>query len=373
MTERMIIMLVAVGLLLTAIFGGKWFVDGMITEFITNMEQPPIRITETRVSESQWTPQTTTVGSFRAVNGANLTTEASGIVISIHFESGSPVSAGQRLVSLDTEADEAELERLKAAEVLATLELNRYQRLHSEGNISDAELQRRESEAAQAAAAVRTQEARIRQKTIRAPFDGLSGIRQVNVGQFVAAGNPVVSVQSLDPIYLNFSLPEREMSRIDTGKTVRVRVDAHPDREFTGTITALEPGVRESTRTFEIQATLDNPELLLRPGMFGRVSLTAGEEQTVLLVPQTALQFNPYGNSVYVIREDDDERLRVTRRFVTTAERQGDMIVIREGLEVGDRIATSGILKLRNEAVVEISDNGDLQPSQDLYPQPANQ
>lgn len=373
MTKRMIIMLVAVGVIFGGIFGFKAFVDTMIAGYFDNMPEEPATITATEASEERWNRETTAVGTFRAVNGAELTTEAGGIVTEIHFNNGDAVQEGQRLVSLDIEADEAELERLQSAEKLASLELERYQRLYEEGNSSQSELQRRESEAAQTIASVRAQQARIRQKTIRAPFDGISGIRQVNIGQYVSPGNPVVAVQSLDPIYLDFTLPERQFANIRAGLSLSARVDTYADRTFDGEVTAIEPSVSESTRTFKAQATLENPDRELRPGMFGRVTLDLGEPRNLLVVPQSAIQFDPYGNSVYVIREDDEGDLRAQRRFIRTGERRGDLIAVTDGLELGDRVATSGLLKLRNDALVKINDAESVQPTADADPRPENQ
>ncbi|MDQ2077768.1 efflux RND transporter periplasmic adaptor subunit [Marinimicrobium sp. ABcell2] len=373
MAKRMILMLVAVGILFGGIFGYKAVGNYFMNQFFDDMPVAPATITATEVTEAEWRPEATAVGTFMAVNGAQLTSEANGIVTGIHFENGARVTQGQRLVSMDIEADEAELERLQAVERLALVELNRHERLYRENNISESELQRRESEAAQASAAVKTQEARIRQKTIRAPFDGISGIRQVNLGQYVGAGSPVVSVQSLDPIFLNFTLPERRLPLLHVGQQVNARADAYPETTFTGEITAIEPSIQESTRTFLVQATFANADLLLRPGMFGRAQVDIGEPDTVKLVPQTAIQFNPYGNSVFIIREDDDGTLRSHQRFVMTGERRGDLITVVDGLEVGDRIATSGLLKLRTGSVVIISDNGDVAPTAELDPQPENQ
>lgn len=373
MTKRMTIMLVAVAVVFGGIFGFKAFMNTMIGNFIDNMPEQPASITATEASQQRWAQETTAVGSFRAVNGAQLTTEASGIVTEIHFENGDRVTKGQRLVSLDIEADEADLRSLKAAEKLASMELERYQRLFNEGNSSKSELQRRESEAAQATAAVKAQEARIRQKTIRAPFEGVSGIRQVNIGQYVSPGSPVVAVQALDPIYLNFDLPERQLASVTEGMPVRVRVDAYGEAMFEGEVTAIEPGVNESTRTFTVQATLENPDQQLRPGMFGRVTLTMGEPQDLIVVPQTAIQFDPYGNSVFVLNENEEDELRVTRRFVRTGDRRGDLIAVLDGLEEGERIATSGLLKLRNNGLVEVNDDPSVQPTSELEPTPANQ
>ncbi|WP_111641785.1 efflux RND transporter periplasmic adaptor subunit [Marinimicrobium alkaliphilum] len=373
MTKRMIIMLAIVGVIFGGIFSFKAFINHMINDFFDNMPEETATITAAEVLEDRWSRELSAVGSFRAINGANLTTEVGGIVTGIHFSNGDEVTEGQRLVSLDIETDEADLDRLKAAESLTKVELDRYQRLYREGNISQSELQRRESEAAQASASVRAQQARIRQKTIRAPFDGISGIRQVNLGQYVSPGSAVVSVQALDPIYLNFTLPERRLAEIQPGQPVSVSIDAYPDEYFEGEITAIEPAMSESTRTFTAQATLANPDHKLRPGMFGRAVVTMGEPRVVNIIPQTAVQFNPYGNSVYIIREDDEGTERVSQRFVRTGERRGDLVEVLEGLEQGDKVATSGLLKLRNQAPVAISDNGDMAPSADVDPRPRNQ
>lgn len=369
--KRMVLMLVIVILGLGAVAFKKYSdIQQMIAEF--QEPAPPTSITAAKVSESTWTPRATAVGNFNAVQGSQLAAEVGGIVSEIHFANGDTVSQGQRLVTLDTDSDRAELERLAAAEELAKLELNRYRRLHDEGNVSDSELQRRESEAAQATAAAEAQRARIRQKTIRAPFDGISGIRRVNLGQYVNPGTPVVAVQALDPIYINFNLPERRLADVEVGQELNVQVDTWPGQDFTGTISAIQPSVEQSTRTFEIQAELENPEQRLRPGMFGRVQLDTGAARTVKVVPQTAIQFNPYGNSVFLIQEDDEGELSVMQRFVTTGERRGDMIAITDGLELGDRVASSGLLKLRNNTRVSINDDESVQPSTDENPQPPN-
>ncbi len=373
MTKRMILMLVAVGILFGLIFGWKAFGNYMMGQYFANMPEQAIATTASEVKASTWSHTTTAVGSFKAVNGAQLTTEVGGIVTEVHFENGEPVEEGQLLVSLDTQTDRAELKRLEAAEHLASLELQRYRRLFEEGNSSESELQRRQSEAQQAQASLEAQKARLRQKTIRAPFSGRSGIRQVNVGQYVSVGSPVVAVQALDPIYLEFTLPARELSQVSEQQPVNARVDAYSSDTFTGTVTAIEPSVNEATRSFTVQATLENPEHKLRPGMFGRVTLTMGEPKEVKMVPQTAVQFDPYGNSVYVLYTDEEDKTRVKRRFIKTGEQRGDFVEVVDGLEVGERIATSGLLKLNNDALVNVNDDPAVQPSAELNPTPGNE
>ena len=371
MNRRMVVMLIGVGILFGGIFGYKAFVSAMIDDYFDSMPPPTATITAAEVSRMTWTPGLEAVGSFSAVQGAMLTTEAAGIVREIRFASGDRVEAGAELVVLDSEADRARLRSLEAAKRLADLELERARRLAAQNSISEAELTRRQSEAEQAMAAVNEQRARIAQKTVRAPFAGELGIRQVNVGQYLSPGDPVVSLQSVDPIYVNFNLAERYVADVRRGQTLRVRVDAR-DAEFRGAINAVEPSVRDSTRTFAVQATVDNLDGLLRAGMFGRVSLDIGEAEDVVVAPLSAISFSPYGNSVFVVSEDDDGQLRVSRRFVQTGSRRGDLIRITQGLEPGDRVATSGLLKLRNDAVVKISDDEAVQPRQDPDPRPDN-
>ena len=213
--------------------------------------------------------------------------------------------------------------------------------------------------------------AMIDQKTLRAPFAGRVGIRQVNPGQFLSPGEPIVSLQALDPIFLDFTLPQRKLPLLADGAEVRARVDAFPDQAFDGRITALEPRLRESTRTVAAQATLDNSDEHLRPGMFARVELDLGEAEEVLVLPQTAIRFSTYGNSVFVI-EGEGEEMKVVQRFVRTGRTRGDLIAITEGLEAGARVASSGLLKLQNNTPVRIDDDEAVQPSEDPDPRPAN-
>jgi membrane fusion protein, multidrug efflux system len=240
-------------------------------------------------------------------------------------------------------------------------------------SISKAELDRRQSEYDQAAARAAAQQARIAQKTIRAPFSGELGIRQVNLGQFVAPGNPIVSLQSLDPVYVNFSLPEQNLARLREGLQVRLSVDAYPGETFEGRISAIEPEVDTATRNVRVQATVPNPQRKLRPGMFSRLSIDFANSRTVILVPRTAISFAPFGNSVYVVTEtgEGEQKSRVVkRRFVKTGEIRGDLVEVTEGLKAGEEIASSGLLKLQNDTRVTI--NNSVQPSAEEAPTPPN-
>jgi membrane fusion protein, multidrug efflux system len=369
MPRRFGLMLFAVGIVFGGIFGFKAFIDAQIDAFFDEMPAPTATITAAEVRVDRWTPEIRAVGTLEAVQGATLTTEIGGIVREILFQPGTEVSEGTVLLRLDTETDQAQLASLQAAARLADQELRRARQLQQERNISEAEVQRRESEAEQARATVVAQQARIRQKSLRAPFDGVLGIRRVNLGQFVAPGDPIVALESVDPIFVNFTLTERRLGQIRKGQPIAVGVDAFAD-SFEGEIIAIEPRVRSASRSFEVQALLDNPEHRLRAGQFARVTLALGEPEEVLVLPQTALRFNPFGNSVFVIYEDDAGQLRVRERFVRTGERRGDLIRITEGLEAGERVASSGLLKLQNETAVAITE--EARPSEDPTPRPPN-
>ena len=371
MNKRMLLMLLGVGLLFGGIFGYKAFVDQMVEGFFDDMEAETVTITASTARLERWTPRVDAVGTFNPVQGAELSLEAAGIVREVHFENGQTVERGQRLIELDTRIDEAELDQLEAALRLAEMELARQQRLYEQRSISRAVLDRAETEADQARAVVAAREARIEQKILRAPFAGRVGIRQVNPGQFLSPGEPVVSLQALDPIFLDFTLPQRRLPLLDPGAAIRARVDAFPDREFNGTISALEPRLRESTRTVQVQASIDNPDARLLPGMFARVELDLGESEDVLVVPQTALRFSTYGDSVFVVEGEGDDK-KVIQRFVRTGRTRGDLVAILDGLEEGVRVASSGLLKLQNDTPVSIDDDEDVQPSEDPDPRPGN-
>lgn len=371
MNKRMVFMLLAAGLVFGGIFGYKAFIDRIIADIFDNMEPETVTITASTARMLDWTARFEAVGSFAPVQGAELTLERGGIVREIHFDNGQNVDAGQRLLSLDTRVDEAELDRLTASLRLAEMELERQQRLYDQRSISRAVLDRAETEAAQARAALAAQQALIEQKVLRAPFAGRVGIRQVNPGQFLAAGTPVVSLQALDPIFLDFTVPQRKLPLLTAGARVEARVDAFPDHLERGRISALEPRLDESTRSLRVQASFDNPDERLRPGMFAQVTLELGEQTPVLVIPQTALRFATYGNSVFTI-EDTADGLKVVRRFVRTGRTRGDLVEVLDGIEEGTRVASSGLLKLQNNTPVRIDEDPDVQPSEDPDPRPPN-
>lgn len=382
-TRRMLWMLAITAVVFGGVFAVKAMINAGTNQFFDNMPQPPVAVSAYTTTQESWTDAQEAVGTVVAVNGTDVTTESAGVVKRIAFEAGQPVKAGTVLVMLNSANELALLKSLEAAARLATLQSERWRKLGQDQLVSLDEVQQRATSAASARAQVEAQRALIAQKTVRAPFDGVLGIRKVNLGQFVNPGDPIVSLQALDPIHLDFSLPEQRIAQTAEGTFIRASVDALPDRTFEGRITAIEPDVDPGTRNFAVQATLDNPDHALRPGTFARVRFDSGAPRRVIVIPQTAVSFNPYGNSVYVISEvpaakgektpdgkPAGPKLVVKQRFVKTGATRGDLVAVTDGLKAGERVVTSGLLKLRNDAVVTI--NNKVQPSAESAPAPEN-
>jgi len=382
--KRMFWMLLGALVVFGGVFAVKAFFSAQTNKFFDNMPQPAVAVSSAAAKAQRWNETTEAVGTFVAINGTDVTTEAGGVVSAIEFEPGQPVRAGDVLVRLNTANEQATLRSLEAQARLAAAQRDRWQQLAGEQLVSRDEAQTRATAAATAQAQVEAQRALVAQKTIRAPFSGVLGIRKVNLGQYVAPGTAIVSLQQLDPIYLDFSLPESLTGKVDEGAMVRATVDAFPGKVFDGRITALEPTVDPNTRNFKAQATLVNADGALRPGSFAHVAFNLGGERNVVVIPQTAVSFNPYGNAVYVITkvkrkagETDmqgkpltGDKLVVNQRFVTTGETRGDLIAVTEGLKPGEQVVTSGLLKLRNGAEVTI--NNKIQPAAQAKPEPEN-
>lgn len=381
---RMTLMLIAVAIIIGGVFVAKAVMGNLLNGFFDNMPQPASTVTDWTAKEEEWVDAQQAVGTFVAINGTDVTTEAGGVVRSLSIDVGRPVKAGTVLAQLNTANELAVLKSLEASAKLAAVQRDRWQALARDKLVSQAEAEERATVAATSLAQVEAQRALIAQKTIRAPFDGVLGIRQVNLGQFINPGDPIVSLQALDPIYLDFTLPERQVGQVLPGTVIRATVDALPGQVFEGKVTAVEPQVDAATRNFKVQATLDNPEYNLRPGAFAHVGFDTGDSRKVVVVPQTAISFNPYGNAVYVIQEvqraegEKDmqgkpltgKKLVVRQRFVKTGATRGDLIAVTEGLKPGERVATSGLLKLRNDAEVVV--NNKVQPVSEAQPKPEN-
>ena len=382
--KRMILMLVAALVVFGGVFGIKAMIGAQTNKFFDNMPQPAVAVSSANARMQAWSDDAEAVGTFVAVNGTDVTTESGGVVRSIEFDAGQPVRAGAVLVRLNSANEEATLRSLEASAKLAKVQADRWRKLGADKLVSLDDVQSKVTAAATAQAQVDAQRALIEQKTIRAPFAGVLGIRKVNLGQFVSPGDAIVSLQQLDPIYLDFSLPEQRIGQLVEGSMVRATVDAMPGAVFDGKVTAIEPLVDPNTRNFKAQATVQNPDGKLRPGSFAHVGFALGGERQVVVIPQTAVSFNPYGNAVFVIskvkRKDGEtdmqgkpltgDKLIVTQRFVKTGATRGDLVAITDGLKPGEQVVTSGLLKLRNDAEVTI--NNKVQPSAEAQPQTAN-
>ena len=382
--KRMILMLIAALVIFGGVFGIKAFFAAQTNKFFDNMPQPAVAVSSARVQAQRWSEGGDAVGTFNAVNGIDVTTEAGGVVRAIEFEAGNKVGAGAVLVRLNTANEDATLKALEASARLARVQAERWQKLGKDKLVSLDDVQSKITAAATAQAQVEAQRALIAQKTIRAPFAGQLGIRKINLGQYIAPGAALVSLQQMDPILLDFALPEQMAGKVVKGGNVRATVDALPGQAFDGTITAIDPQVDPSTRNFRVQATFRNPDATLRPGSFAKVGFDLGGERDVVVIPQTAVSFNPYGNAVFVIGkvkrkagETDmqgkpltGDKLVVTQRFIKTGATRGDLIAVTDGLKAGEQVVTSGLLKLRNGAEVTI--NNDVRPTSDAQPEVEN-
>ncbi len=382
--RRWILMLLGSLVVFGGVFGMKAMIAKGTNDFFDNMPQPAVAITAYTATTAQWREGGEAVGTFTAVNGTDVTTEAGGVIREILFAPGQRVKAGTVLVRLNTANEEATLRALEAAAKLSVAQAERWRALGAQKLVSRDEVEQRSADAAAKLAQVEAQRALIAQKTIRAPFDGVLGIRKINLGQYVAPGAALVNLQALDPILMDFSLPQQRLGALVEGGQVQATLDGMPGRSFEGRIVAIEPQIDPQTRNFKVQATFPNDGLVLRPGMFAKVGFDLGAEQAVVVVPQTAISFNPYGNSVYVIEEVQRKegekdmqgkpltgrKLVVHQRFVKTGATRGDLIAVTGGLKAGERVVTSGLLKLRNDAEVTI--NNKVLPAADAAPKPGN-
>lgn len=387
MTKRMLIMLIAAGVVFGGIFGMQAMGKKMMNEYLAKAPIPPATITAATAGFMTWDNYLEAIGSFVPVNGTDVTTESGGIVTAIHFESGEQAAKGAPLISLDSGDEAAELKRLQSQAELAELNRERSEKLLALEAISQSDYDAAVSTANAAKSAVDSQRARLAQKNIRAPFAGALGIRQVNLGQYLAPGTAIVTLQQLDPINFDFSLPEQQLAVVQSGQKVVVQVDAYPEGEFIGEILAVEPKVDPATRNFRLRARLPNTDLALKPGQFGKAKLSLAGERRLLVVPRTAIAYNSYGTSVFVVQKKQDAaesgdaevaveaetagappavEHEVIQRFVKTGASRGDFVEVVEGLKEGDRVASSGLLKLRNQLPVII--NNAITPNAELNP-----
>ena len=336
------------------------------------MAPPPDTVSTAIAQNESWPDELEAIGSIGAVQGVTVTTEIGGMIKEIAFESGRVVAAGDLLVKLDTSSEEAQLRALESQVNLASITLERQRKLRADNTISQSELDTAEAALQQNQANADNIRAVIAKKTIRAPFAGRLGIRQVNLGQFLDNGKPIVSLQSLNPVYANFSLPQQNLAVLKPGLPVRVTTDAYPGREFAGTLTTINPDLDQDTRSITLQATLDNADEALRPGMFARVKVALPSAKDVLVIPQTAVLSAPFGDTVYVVEPDPSAAgsLVVRAQLIRTGAARGDYISVAAGLKPGDKVVNAGLFRLHNGGSV-VEDN-TLTPKASQNPKPGN-
>ena len=361
-------------------------IQGMIALAASGAFTPPATaVTTAVVHASQWQPTLPAIGSLEAVQGTTVSADLAGIVKEIAFESGKTVKAGDVLVRLVTDQEQAMIDSSLANRDLMVYSLRRSKELRTKNANSQSDLDTAEANERQAEASVSNAKAALDRKTIRAPFDGVLGIRKVSLGQYLHEGDPVVPLQSLDPIYVNFTLPQQNMRDFRVGSDVVVHTDATGQEQFTGKITAINPLVDAATRNFQVQATLRNPDGKLNPGMFANVDVLLAGQGNVLPVPSSAIQYAPYGNSVFVVDKNmtlptdpnappvpnapkGKAYLGVRQQFVRTGQTKGDLVAITSGLKEGEEIVTSGVFKLQNGSAVQI--NNTVKPEAETNPKP---
>ena len=341
----------------------------------TKPPMPVATVTSSVVKEEDWAPTLSAVGSVSAVQGAVVSTELGGTVSEIGFQNGAVAKKGDLLVKLDASQEEALLRSAEAEVELSRADLERTRGLATKKVVSSSELDAAESKFRRLTAVVDQMRSNIRKKTIVAPFDGQLGIRQVNVGQMINSGQPVVPLQSLDPVFADFALPQQHFAKLSAGLEIRVTTDAVPGRVFNGKLTAVNSMVDVSTRNVMLQATLQNPDHVLRPGMFAKIDVVLPEKHKTLVIPGSAISYAPYGDSVYVIEKKKDEKTGkesqvIRQQFVRVGEARGDFVSITQGLKTGETVVGAGVFKLRNGMAVTI--NNDLAPKPEVNPTPVD-
>lgn len=372
MRKRMIITLTAVVVFLAALGFVKYNqIQNAIAQG-ASYTPPPEAITTIVAAQDQWQSTLGAIGTVTAAQGVVVSADLPGIVASIEFDSGKRVRAGDVLVRLDTKQEKAQLAAAEAQQRLAHVNLERMKVLQAEKVAAQAEYDQAEAEDMQADARVNEIRATIERKTIRAPFSGILGIRQVNLGQYVNPGQAIVPLQSLEPVYVDFSVPQQEMSAVRVGAELDITVEGVPGVAAKGRITAINSIVDASTRNVNVQATFPNRDEKLRPGMFVEARVIVGESRPVIALPASSIAYTPYGDFVFIVENmqgPNGQTYRgVRQQFVKLGSARGDQVAVLEGIKAGEEVATSGVFKLRNSAAVLVSN--EIQPANDPTPDP---
>jgi len=372
MAKRMILMVLA----MLVIVGGLGFIKFRQVEFAiaqgASFQPPPTAVTTVVAQRETWPSTLSVIGTVAAIQGVTVSADLPGTIDKIHFESGQWVHEGDVMVELDTRQERAQLASLEAQRDLAKTNYNRAQELVKAGVISHSDYDSAEAQQKATEAQVGDIRAAIARKTIRAPFTGLLGIRQVSLGQYLAAGQAIVSLQSLNPIYVNFGVPQQETGKVVLGHAIRVTNSDLPGMAFSGRITALDSIISEQTRNIQVQAILTNKDNKMRPGMFVQVELPLGQSRQVIALPASAINYAPYGDSVYVVTDMKDAKgnsYRGVRQQVVKVEgSRGDQVGITSGLNPGDEVVSAGVFRLRNGAAIQI--NNTVKPENSPTPKP---
>jgi membrane fusion protein (multidrug efflux system) len=373
MIKRMLLMLAVV----LAIIAGLGFVKYRQFQFFkaqgASFAPPPTAVTTIIAKHETWPSTLQVIGTAAAIQGVTVSADLPGTVDKIHFESGKAVQVGDVLVELDTRQERAQLAAAQADWELAKINYERQEKLVAQGVVARTEYDNASAQQKSTEAHVGEIKATIERKTIRAPFSGILGIRQINLGQYLAAGQAIVSLQSVNPIYVNFGVPQQQSPQVRIGGTLRMTSDDLPGIQFAGRVTALDSVVSEATRNLQIQATLTNPQGRLRPGMFVQVELGLGANRPVIALPASSINYAPYGDSVYVVTDVQDPKSGKTFRgvrqqFVKIEGSRGDQVAVVSGVNPGEEIVTSGVFKLRNGAPVQV--NNKVQPPNNPKPKP---
>jgi membrane fusion protein (multidrug efflux system) len=372
MKKRMILMLAAVGVFLAVVAAVKTrqIQAGMKQQ--ASFQMPPEAVTTVVARSEDWPATWNAIGSVSAVRGVTVSADLPGIVEKIFFESGQSVAEGAALVKLDTRQEEAQLAAAEAQRDLTELNLQRSKGLVEQGISSQADLDRLNAEQKQAEARAGEIRATIQRKTIRAPFAGVLGIRQVNLGQYLEGGAAVVPLQSIRPVYVNFAVPQQQLTQLKVGLPIHVTAEGVDGIAADGKITAVDSVVNESTRNVEVQATFENADGKLRPGMFVKTNVGLGSGNAAVTVPTSAISYAPYGDSVFIVEQvkgpDGKSYLGVRQQFVKLGASRGDQVAVVSGIKAGETVVTSGVFKLRNGAAVKV--NNAVVPGNDPAPRP---
>ncbi len=360
MKKAMVIMLIGVAVLFAGVYALKRFIYKTEKNVSAKFQNKVVTVSATTVKYSAWNDVIQVVGSTRTVKGVNVTTELSGMIESIDFTPGADVKKGTVLVKLNIAPDVAKLHQLQAQAMLNKITYQRDKKQYAFGAVSKEQLDTDYANYKSSAASVEEQQAIIAKKIIKAPFTGRLGISQVNPGEYINSGQEVVNLQTLNPIYVDFYLPQQQIQDVEVGETVDITSDRDPGKTFKGKITTINPMANSDIRNVEVEATLANPHEILLPGMFVNINIEIGKPQQYLTLPQMAVTFNPYGAIVFILKKttqqsDGEPVWQAQQQFVATGMMRGDQVAITKGIKEGDMIATSGQLKLRNDSMVVIN------------------